>query len=275
MKIDLHSHTTASDGRLTPHALIERAIEKGVDVLSITDHDTVAAYQQLGDLNDYPIRLIPGIEFSTQWRGVNLHVLGLNLNLSSEALNLGVAKQSAARIERSEVICKKLSKLGLNVNLKQVQKIAGKENVGRPHFAQHLIEIGAVKDMSQAFKKYLGDGKPGDVKQFWADLPQIIEWITEAGGDAVIAHPCKYKMTRTKLIALVGEFKSLGGRGIEVVSGKQPADEVKKLARICNENGLLASSGSDFHQPDTGWCEIGITAPLPKSCQPIWESWLS
>jgi predicted metal-dependent phosphoesterase TrpH len=274
MKIDLHSHTTASDGQLTPHALIERATQKGVDVLSITDHDTIAAYHELGDLDQYPIKLIPGIEFSTQWRGVNLHILGLNLNVSSDILQMAVEKQTAARIERSEVICQKLSKLGLNVSLQEVQKLAGKESVGRPHFAQHLIDTGAVKDMSQAFKKYLGDGKPGDVKQFWAELPQIIEWINEAGGDAVIAHPCKYKMTRTKLVALVDEFKSLGGCGIEVISGNQPVDEVKKLARICNENELFASSGSDFHHPDTGWREIGLTSPMPKNCQPIWERWL-
>ena len=274
MKVDLHCHTNLSDGELTPAALIDRAVENGVDMLSITDHDTIAAYQRLDDSKQHGLKLIPGIEFSTQWNGIGVHILGYNFDLNAKAMTEGIAAQAAARTERSEIICKKLIKLGLNVDLTRVQEIADNGNLGRPHFAKHLIEIGAVQDFRQAFDLYLGDGKPGDVKQFWAPLAQIVEWITASGGVAVIAHPRKYKMTRSKLIRFVDDFKAVGGIGIEVVSGLQTDEETSLIARICNEKELLASCGSDFHLPNIVWRELGNTTPMPDSCKTIWQSWL-
>ena len=273
MKVDLHCHTNLSDGELTPTALIDRAIENGVDMLSITDHDTIAAYQHLDEQKKQALKLIPGIEFSTQWNGIGIHILGYNFDLNSKIMAEGIAAQAQARAERSEIICKKLIKIGLNIDLTRVQEIANNGNLGRPHFAKHLIEIGAVKDFRQAFDIYLGDGKPGDVKQFWAPLPQIIEWITASGGDAVIAHPRKYKMTRSKLIRLVDDFKAAGGIGIEVVSGLQTDEETSLVARICIEKELLASSGSDFHQPNIAWRELGKVSAMPDSCTTIWQNW--
>ncbi len=273
MKIDLHSHTRVSDGSLSPLELLERAKEKGVEVLSITDHDSISAYNELGILEDAGLTIIPGIEFSTQWRGVGVHIIGLNLSLDNTALKDGVACQEKARSERAQLMMVRLIKARLSIDFNRVQEIANGSNIGRPHFAQYLVETGQVKNMAAAFKKYLGDGKAGDVKQCWAELAQIIDWITAAGGTAVLAHPLKYKMTRTKLSALLDAFIEAGGRGMEVVSGHQTKDQTHVLSRLCVEKNLLGSCGSDFHQASQ-WSEIGSMSAFPKECEPVWKDWV-
>ncbi|HIL91669.1 MAG TPA: PHP domain-containing protein [Cycloclasticus sp.] len=271
-KIDLHSHTLVSDGSLSPVELVERAKANGVTVLSITDHDSIGAYSDVVDMAGDGLTIIPGIEFSTQWRGIGIHIVGLNLQLDSPSILEGVAQQEKAREERAELICKRLKKAGVAVDFERVKELAQQVNVGRPHFAQHLVEIGAVKNMSAAFKKYLGDGKMGDVKQCWAELPTIVQWITEAGGIAVLAHPLKYKMTRTKLRLFLDDFIEAGGRGMEVVSGQQSNNDTGQLAQLCREKGLLGSCGSDFHQVSQ-WSDVGSMATFPKNCDPVWQAW--
>jgi len=270
MKIDLHTHTSVSDGVLSPEALLDRAVEMDVDMLSITDHDSIAAYKNISSWKEYPLRIIPGIEFSTQWCGVGVHIIGLNFNLKGRSIIEGVASQSEARGRRSELIAERLTKAGLRINFERVQEIANFSNVGRPHFAQYMVEAGLVNTSATAFNKYLGDGKIGDVKQCWAELPQIISWIVESGGVAVIAHPLKYKMTRSKLIRLVDDFKQAGGLAMEVVSGTQTKVETNMLTRLCQEKSLLASCGSDFHQPTT-WSELGKITPFSPDCEPVWS----
>lgn len=272
MKIDLHTHTLVSDGVLSPEELVSRAVSQDIDVLSITDHDSIGAYEILGDLDGYPLKIIPGIEFSTQWRGVGIHVVGLNLDLAAPSILQGVASQEKARRARAELIAERLIKLGLPIDIERVSAIANGTNVGRPHFAKHLEELGLVKDIATAFKKYLGNGKAGDVKQGWATLPQIIKWVIDSGGTAVLAHPLKYKLTRSKLASLLDDFIEAGGCGLEVVSGQQPADKTQMLAKLCLEKGLLASSGSDFHQPTT-WSELGKMSAIPKECKTVWDEW--
>jgi len=274
IKVDLHSHTLVSDGKLTPSELVQRAKLNGVEMLSITDHDTVLAYEQLSAVDHDGLIIVPGIEFSTQWRGIGIHIVGLNLTLDSSSIKEGVAQQEKARVDRALLIAERLIKAKCPVDFQRVEEIANYSHVGRPHFAQHLVELGVVKDISAAFKKYLGDGKAGDVKQFWADLPTIVDWIVNAGGVAVLAHPLKYKMTRTKLSALLDEFIAVGGRGMEVVSGMQTQQETSLLARLCHEKGLFASCGSDFHQPSQ-WSELGMMSPFPANCEPIWGEWAS
>ena len=270
MIFDLHSHTNFSDGVLEPQQLISRALEKGVDALAITDHDTVDAYRELTTPCD-TIRLIAGIEFSTHWQNTGIHVLGLNIDLDSDALETGTKYQSEARQLRAVMIGEKLAKQGIEGAFDGASKLANGVNIGRPHFARHLVDIGKVSSIQAAFKKYLGAGKSGDVKQHWADLPQIIQWIRDANGIAVLAHPLKYKMTNTKLKRLLDCFLQVGGEGVEVVSGQQLPHQTQYMARLCEQKNLLASCGSDFHMPGKRWAELGKFPPLPGNVTPVWE----
>jgi predicted metal-dependent phosphoesterase TrpH len=270
MKVDLHTHTSMSDGKLTPSALLDRAADKGIELLSITDHDTTAAYTTLPQLSS-PLKLVPGIEFSTYWHKTGIHIVGLNVDLHSDVLQEAIAFQSNARQKRAEHIAANLEKQGIKDALQGAREIAGdNNNIGRPHFAAYLVKIGAAKSMNHAFDKYL-DAKSGDIKIYWADLPRIIEWVHAAGGIAVLAHPLHYKLTRTRLVELLDDFIAAGGKGLEVISGKQAADDISALGKMCVQKQLLASCGSDFHQPDQGWAELGQYPPLPKDCKPVWE----
>jgi hypothetical protein len=270
MIFDLHSHTTLSDGSLTPHELISRAVEKGVDALAITDHDTIDAYRELPGKID-GIKLVAGIEFSTQWENTGIHVLGLNIDPASDAINTGAQFQSNARLERARIIGEKLEKQGIKNAFEGARSLSVGGYIGRPHFAQYIINIGKVKSMNAAFKKYLGAGKAGDVKQPWAELPQIIQWIRDANGIAVLAHPLKYKLTNTKLKRLLDRFVKEGGQGMEVVSGQQHQQQTKYMAQLCEQKNLLASCGSDFHMPGKRWAELGVFASLPDNVTPVWD----
>ncbi len=270
MIFDLHSHTTLSDGVLTPSKLILRAIEKGVDVLAITDHDTLDAYQEIpASPND--IKLVAGIELSTQWGTTGIHVLGLNIDVGSDAINSAAKIQSDARLERARRIGENLEKKGIKDAFAGAQKLSFGGYIGRPHFAQHLVNTGRASSMNAAFKKYMGDGKAGDVKQHWAELPQIIQWIRDANGIAVLAHPMKYKLTRTRLKRLLDSFIQAGGQGMEVVSGQQLPHQTQDMALLCQNKNLLASCGSDFHMPGKAWAELGGFTALPGFVTPVWE----
>jgi len=270
MIFDLHSHTTHSDGLLTPQELIALAVEKGVDVLAITDHDTLDAYQVIPLIND-GITLVPGIELSTQWGTTGIHVLGLNIDLDSDAINTAAKVQSDARLERARRIGEKLEKKGIKDAFDGAQKLSIGSYIGRPHFARHLVNIGKVSSINAAFKKYMGDGKAGDVKQHWADLPQIIQWIRDANGIAVLAHPLKYKLTRTRLKKLLDDFMVAGGKGMEVVSGRQQPYLTSDMAQLCAQKGLLASCGSDYHGPGKPWADLGEFTSLPGNITPVWD----
>lgn len=269
---DLHTHTSLSDGSLCPTELFSLAKKQGVTHLAITDHDTVAAYQSLNTPTE--IQLIPGIELSTLWQGRCIHIVGLNINIKSDAIIEATVHQATARFERAQQIADKLSKVANISNpLEKALALAGKATIGRPHFAEALVEMGVVSSKEKAFRKYLGAGKVGDIKQQWPDIPTTISWIRDAGGTAVIAHPLKYKMTRSKLLNLVDTFTSAGGKAIEVCSGSQQKEATYSLARLCTEKNLLASTGSDFHHPGQSWALPGSQARLPEHCVPVWQDW--
>ena len=269
---DLHCHSTASDGRLTPTELLRRAFEQGVDVLSLTDHDTVQGLSEASvAAKECGLTLIPGIEFSSQWGRRGIHVVGLNIDLNSKVLASAVTTQLAVREARGQLIAERLAKAGVQGALAGAQNIANGAVLGRPHFAQYLVDQGRVKSINEAFKKYLGAGKPGDVKSLWPEMEQVVSWILAAGGIAVLAHPSKYKMTRTKLSALVSDFALSGGQALEVSSGLMPPGTTATLARIAADHQLHASCGSDFHFPGHKWQELGQFSPLPESCAPVWD----
>lgn len=269
---DLHCHTTASDGHLEPQALVEAAAAASVTVLAITDHDTTAAYDGIVAVPE-GLELINGIELSCRWRNVGVHVVGLNFDRHHPVMQQAVAAQMQRREERAERIAEVLSRKGFAGSLAGARALAGREAVGRPHFARYLESIGAVRSVDEAFQKYLGNGKPGDIKQMWPELEEVVGWIVAAGGVAVLAHPAKYELTRTRLRALLDDFIAAGGRAMEVSSGQQPDTLTRDLALLCNERGLWASVGSDFHQPGQSWAMLGRYARLPDSCEPVWQHW--
>ena len=270
---DLHMHTTSSDGSLSPDRLIAYSREHGVDVMSITDHDSTAAYRAIRTELPAGLTLVPGIELSTTWMDRGIHILGLNIDIDSEEMTAGVAFQATARERRAVRIAARLERSGIDNPLAAVRTLAGDAAIGRPHFAQHLVEIGAVRNVRTAFRKYLGAGRPGDVRQEWASMPEVIGWIRASGGLAVLAHPAKYGMTNTKLRALLDDFVAAGGAGIEVVSGRQDPATTRRIAELAADFGLAASIGSDFHTPDQPWSRPGGFSPLPDGLEPVWERW--
>ena len=232
MRADLHVHSDASDGELSAPALRQRAGEHGVELLALTDHDTLAGFRRLREQAPPGPRVLCGIELSCVWRGASIHVLGLGLVPEHPAIRFAEAYQCRARNRRGRLIAERLAKLGLGDLLDEARQYAGNAQLGRPHFAQCLVRRGIVADFAQAFDRYLGAGRAGDVKALWPRLEQVIDWITRAGGVALLAHPLKYRMTHTRLRALLGEFRAAGGRGLEVISGQQSADQTAHLARL-------------------------------------------
>jgi len=272
MNYDLHSHSNASDGSLAPAQLLAHAAECGVDVLAITAHAPLAAYDSL-DRESLDLRLITGIELSTTWNRTGIHVLGLNVNPDNGDLQNGVARQKRIRLERAHTIADRLKKYGIPDCFDAVVEIASGDYIGRPHFAEYLVNSGIVKDSKTAFRKYLGAGKAGDVRHGWASMDEVVQWIVSAGGTAVLAHPAKYGLTKSRTRALAEEFRQSGGRGIEVVCGPQQDSTTAYLAGLANELELDASCGSDFHGPGYRWSRPGGFMPLPTNVRPVWESW--
>lgn len=273
MLYDLHMHSTASDGSLAPRELLSLARDNGVDALSITDHDTIDAYAAIRDAVPDGLTVIPGIELSTTWMNRGVHIVGLDIDVDNDTLLAGIEQQTNARRQRAQRIAERLARKGIDCSLDAVRKIAGTGGIGRPHFARHLVDIGAVRDIGAAFRKYLGAGKVGDVRENWASLEDVVGWIRASGGIAVLAHPAKYGMTTRKLCALLDDFIAAGGQGIEVVSGRQDAATTRRIAGIAVDCGLLASIGSDFHSPQQHWTRPGGFDPLPAKLEPVWSRW--
>jgi len=271
---DLHTHSTASDGTLTPAELVALAVTKGVDVLALTDHDTpegLDAAQVAADAAG--LILSPGVEVSVTWGGRSVHILGLWIDCHNRTLCEGLAELRAYRHRRAEEIGRRLAEVGIPGALEGAQLYSGGCLIGRTHFARFLVQQGYASDERQVFKHYLVKGKPGHVAGEWAQLETAVAWIRGAGGQAVIAHPGRYRFTHTKLLRLIGEFRELGGVGIEVVSSSHTRDESLLFARYARDHGLLASVGSDFHGPQNPWVKLGGAAQLPPFCTSIWADW--
>ena len=274
MIADLHTHTNASDGILRPDELVSRAKLHGVDLLAITDHDTLAGLA-LAQATAQAVGLafVAGIELSCQWQGRGIHVVGLNIDVTNSILLGAVAAQAQVREARATIIAERLAREGLAGAYEGAKAIAGDAEIGRPHFAKYMVEAGFIGSVGQAFKRYLGAGKIGDVKQSWPEVAEAVTWIQAAGGKAVLAHPDKYKLTRTKLRELLTQFKAGGGDALEVISGLQTPNITRDMADLCRRFDLLASCGSDFHLPSAGWQALGSFGRLPDQLTPVWHDW--
>lgn len=268
-KIDLHSHSNASDGVLSPTALISRAKEQGVEVLALTDHDTVdgiaeaktAAQQQ-------QITLISGVEISTVWQGKTIHIVGLDFDETHPAMTELLQRQAQLRYARAAEIGERFKKFGLENAFAEAQALTSGE-VTRAHYARYLVNIGMVSNEGQAFKRYLSQGKPCYVKANWCDIPTAIEVIHQAGGIAVVAHPMRYQMTNNKIRTLIEDFQQWGGDAVEIAGGVD-LNQQKMLIQWLDKLSLSASVGSDFHYP-CGWIELGKNLTIPENVKTVWQ----
>ncbi|QKT05093.1 PHP domain-containing protein [Ectothiorhodospiraceae bacterium 2226] len=271
---DLHAHSTYSDGTLTPTLLVRRAQAQGVGVLALTDHDGLDGLPEAeAAARECGIRLIPGVEVSVSWAGRTLHVLGLGVDPADAGLREGLARLRAFRGWRAEEIARRLEAHGIPDAYAGAKGYAHGAIIGRTHFARHLLALGKARNFGHVFKRYLTQGKPGHVPGQWASLEEALGWIHGAGGQAVLAHPARYKLTRTKLNILLEEFRAAGGEGLEVISGSHAPRDSVLMATFARRHGLLASVGSDFHDPDGGYAELGRLPELPAGCRPIWHTW--
>nr|WP_103971541.1 PHP domain-containing protein [Pectobacterium versatile]POY50048.1 phosphatase [Pectobacterium versatile] len=270
---DLHSHTTASDGLLTPTALVSRAVDMRVSVLAITDHDTTAGLDEAQNAiaqQGLPLRLIPGVEISTLWENHEIHIVGLGMDIAHPALTGLLQQQAECRQNRAEQIAARLEKNRIPDALAGAQRLATGGQITRAHFARYLIELGIAANMNQVFKKYLAKGKIGYVPPQWCTIPQAIEAIHQSGGVSVLAHPGRYDLTAKWLKRLLATFAENGGIAMEVAQCQQAPDERTQLGRYARDFNLMASQGSDFHLP-CAWIELGRKLWLPADAEPVWH----
>lgn len=270
---DLHCHSTASDGALAPAELVAHAARSGITRLALTDHDSVDGLPEAARAAaELGIDFVSGVEISVSWQGKVLHVLGLNVDPDHSVLRAGLAQLQQRRSTRAGHIAARLEKLGLSDALARAQAQAAGGQITRTHFARLLVADGRVSDLKQAFKRFLGAGKSGDVRIEWAGLDEAIGWIHAAGGLAVLAHPLSYKFTGAWRTRALAAFKAAGGDGLEVSCGaSQKPDEIALCAAEARRHELLASVGSDLHDPAQRWIPYGRLAPLPADLTPVWS----
>ncbi|ELY5852974.1 phosphatase [Cronobacter malonaticus] len=272
---DLHSHTTASDGLLTPEQLVHRAVEMGIHTLAITDHDTTvglpAAHEEIARAG-LALRLINGVEISTLWENHEIHIVGLGIDIAHPEMIAFLDGQAQRRTRRAEMIAERLEKARIPGALEGAKRLADGGVVTRGHFARFLIEDGRATNMANVFKHYLARGKTGYVPPQWCTIEQAIDVIHHSGGQAVIAHPGRYQLSAKWLKRLLNQFAAAGGDAMEVAQCQQAPNERNQLASYAGQFGLLASQGSDFHQP-CPWIELGRRLRLPEGLTPVWHRW--
>ena len=273
MIVDFHTHSLASDGALTPLELVRRAKAAGVRKFALTDHDTTAGYLSVRHTSEADeVGLISGVELSCRWATTTVHVVGLNFDADASQIIAVVEQLTQAREERAKKIAMRLAGVGIDGALEGAKAVASESQIGRPHFATWMVEAGAVNSVTEAFDKYLGAGKIGDVKMFWPPLSDVVQAITQAGGVAILAHPLKYRLTGMKLRALINDFKAAGGGAIEVLNGRQPETDLKRLSQLAEGNGLMCSVGSDFHRDFEYGPKLGIDVGLLPDGVYVWDA---
>lgn len=274
-RYDLHSHSTSSDGLLSPAAVVARAHANGVDVLALTDHDDTAGLAAARAASaGTGLTLVNGVEVSVTWERHTVHIVGLQVDPEAPALGDGLAGLRAGRDARARGIAASLAQAGVPGAYEGARAFVTSDRlVSRTHFARFLVDRGHVKDMKTAFKRYLVRGKPGYVPHTWASLSDAVRWIHDAGGQAVVAHPGRYALTPTGMRRLLGDFRDLGGDGIEVISASHTPEDAARFATLARVFGFAGSCGSDFHGPGESRIDLGALPPLPAGVTPVWNQW--
>ncbi|MBU3726464.1 MAG: 3',5'-nucleoside bisphosphate phosphatase [Polynucleobacter sp.] len=271
---DLHCHSVVSDGTLSPEELALRAHQNGVHLWSLTDHDVLGGQARAQDAAlNLGMEYVSGVEISISWMGQTVHIVGLGFDPSNVTLQDGLRATRDGREERARQMAAQLAQIGIENSYEGALKFAGNpELIARTHFARYLVEQQVCRDMDEVFRKYLVAGKPGYVSHRWASLDQAVDWITGAGGEAVIAHPGRYRLNAMQMDELYARFKDLGGAGIEVVTGSHSPDQYQTYAEVAKRYGFLASRGSDFHDPQESDIDLGQLPHLPEHLTPIWSA---
>lgn len=272
---ELHCHSQFSDGQLSLESLFELAVARGVKHMALTDHDTALGFREAHAQGCIPksLTLYPATELSCVWKGRTIHVVGLGIDAycdSWEAVEADYVIRREARFERLLIV---LNRAGFTLDEPRIREIAQSASPARPHVVQYLVETKQVKDSAQAYKKWLGQGKIGDIKQQWPELDEAVKNIVGHGGLAVLAHPHRYKLTWTKTRELLDDFNECGGTGIEVCCVGIHPELHKFLVKQANERGMMVSGGSDFHTPNTPWLKLGQYPAWPAHAEKVTD-WL-
>jgi predicted metal-dependent phosphoesterase TrpH len=277
MNADLHCHSTISDGLLTPAELVRRAVANGVELLALTDHDELGGLAEArATADEAGLRFVDGVEVSVSWGDdTTVHIVALAIDPGHAGLRDGLAQVRSGRDARAARMAAELDKVGIHGAYEGALRYAGNPAlVSRSHFARYIVECGLARDAKCVFDHWLAKGKPGYVSHAWASLAQALGWIRAAGGIAVVAHPGRYRISARELRQLLGEFRDLGGIGIEVLSGSHGDDTAREMARLAREFGFKASRASDFHGPGESWVDLGRLPPLPDGLTPVWNDLL-
>lgn len=274
MNVDLHCHSTASDGALSPAEVVRRAAARGVDLLALTDHDQLGGLEEAREAaHEAGIGFVDGVEISVSWRGITVHVVGLGIDPRHRALNDGLEHVRSGRIERAREMGRQLERAGIAGCFEGAMALTDNPAmVSRTHFARYLAQCGRVAITKEAFRRYLVPGKPGYVPHRWAELSEALRWIVDSGGRPVLAHPGRYRLSAGAMADLLDEFRVAGGAAIEVVTGSHTPDQYALFGALAMEYGLAASRGSDFHGPEEG-AELGGLPQLDRRLRPVWAGW--
>lgn len=252
---------------------MRRAHDNGVELLALTDHDELSGLTEARTAaTELGLRFVDGVEISISWGDdQTVHIVGLGIDPDNPVLIAGLQQVRSGRDARAARMAAELDKVGIHGAYEGALRHAGNPAlVSRSHFARYIVECGHANDVKTVFDHWLAKGKPGYVEHAWATLEQAVAWIVGAGGTAVIAHPARYRLAKVQRRELFSRFRDLGGRGIEVLSGSQGADEAREFAGIAREFGFLASRGSDFHGPGESWVDLGKLPSLPGDLTPVW-----
>ena len=271
--VDFHCHSEISDGLHPAREVVRFAAENRVDVLALTDHDSLGGLADArAAADDLGVQFVDGVEVSVTWDRQTLHIVGVNIDPTEIRLRQGLETIRSGRLKRAEKMAESLARAGIGGVLQGALSYAANPNmIGRTHFARCLVEQGHVKDVKSVFKKYLVPGKPGYMPHEWASLADAVNWIVGSGGIPVIAHPGRYDIGPNAMKRLLAEFKTVGGLGVEVVTSNHSKEQVELFARLAVEYDFFASRGSDFHGDENGRVQLGKIPPLPPQVKPVWS----
>jgi predicted metal-dependent phosphoesterase TrpH len=274
-RIDLHTHTTASDGSLSPTDLVQLAKQQGVSALAVTDHDSVSGLPEAMVAGErFGISIIPGIEISCLYEDIELHILGYFINPDDPRLKAALIHYLASREDRNPKIIECLQRLGLDVTYDEVREFAGAGTIGRPHIAQILVKKGYVLSVAEAFDCFLGDGALAYVGRILPPASEAIALIRDIGGAPVLAHPVYTQRINQSFTDVCARLKNLGLAGVEAIYSSHTPPQTDRFRSIAREHGLVTTGGSDFHgdsKPEilvgTGYGNLKVSGDLLEPLQ--------